>query len=130
MAVMNDNDKERHLVVIDVAKLKKDIEMLEREIENSREVLVQSQNNQDRRLEDLEKHLDDLQQKVEKMICKLNVIETKQENAIERILENRHSNEEFKKFMMNLRQENKNLWVPILFSTIVSVLGFILEMLL
>ena len=112
---------------IDIVGLKKDIVMLEREIQAYKEDMTRWQNNQDKRLDELAGCIDVLQQRLEKMIYQLNSLETKQTVNIKLNEEHKKQTDDFRRQLTENRQNNKNIWVPLLFTSALTIIGMIIQ---
>ena len=101
--------------------------MLEKELKAYKEKIEHWQQNQDKHLDDLDSDVDSIYKKIDEINTKLNTIQTKQEVNTHLTQEHKKQNDDFKRQIQENNQNNKNLWIPIIFTSSLTVLGMIIQ---
>lgn len=122
---MNENDKD-----IELAMLKRDLELLRKEIELTINSINRWQQEQDDKISGNVRILDDLTNRLNILINKVDVIEARQFEYAKKVEKVNDETKEFKNYLIESQRNNKAIWIPVVFSLISTIIGVILPLLM
>ena len=122
---MNENDKD-----IELAMLKRDLELLRKEIELTINSINRWQQEQDDKISGNVRILDDLTNRLNILINKVDVIEARQFEYVRKVEKVNDETKEFKNYLIESQRNNKAIWIPVVFSLISTIIGVILPLLM
>lgn len=122
---MNDNDKN-----IELAMLERDLELLRKEIELTIDSINRWQREQDDKINNNGKLIDELTKRLNILINKVDVIETRQSEYAKKAEKYNEETREFKNYLIETQRNNKAIWIPVAFSLISTIIGVVLPLLM
>lgn len=122
---MSDNDKD-----IELAMLERDLELLRREIELTIESINRWQREQDDKIGTNGKLLDELTTRLNILINKVDIIETRQTEYAKKAEKFSEETKEFKNYLVETQRNNKAIWIPVIFTLISTIIGVILPLIM
>ena len=122
---MSDNDKD-----IELAMLERDLELLRREIELTIESINRWQREQDDKISNNGKIMDELTTRLNMLINKVDIIETRQTEYAKKAEKFNEETKEFKNYLIETQRNNKAIWIPVIFTLISTVIGVVLPLLM